>query len=86
MFLFPALLLIFAISDLAFAEEPLELEDSFTVEGDPRLIYFNTTTATVTAKMATGLLVTGTIYAYLFYAATVLLERFDPEDDRSFTR
>ena len=84
MFLFPALLLIFGFSGLSYAQESLELEDSFSVEADPRLIYFNTTTATITAKALTGLLVTGAIYAYLFYAATVLIERFSPYDKRSY--
>ena len=45
---------------------------------EPRLVYFNTTTATLVGKTVTGLAVTGVIYSYLFYAAKVLNERFTP--------
>jgi hypothetical protein len=41
-----------------------------------RSVYFNTTTATAVGKVATGLAVTGAIYTYLLYAASVLVNRF----------
>ena len=41
-----------------------------------RSVYFNTTEATSVAKVVTGIAVTGAIYSYLLYAATVLVERF----------
>jgi hypothetical protein len=77
-----AFLLFYVFSDLVEADEAsdFDMTDSFSVEGQPRLLSFNNTEVTIVAKILTGLIVTGAIYAYLYYTATVILERSTPDD------
>jgi hypothetical protein len=55
---------------------------------DSRTVSFNTTEATNTVKVITGISVIGFIYLYLGYAAVVLVERASLQGERKnvFTR